>query len=219
MPDYTFNKTVTKTFALDAYLVANFPIAVTISVSGDILTVTTVDALSQTDLDTLTALITAYTDPEVFLQLDRTESMSGVSEECHTTTLMDVQSIIFPSNTNAQDGTILNALKSVLKISGSEADFSNLGTGSVTVTLYDFTRQTLIDSIVVDVSETIAAWQAFDLGNSSNPKDPAYKSFMFEGLHALSTNYDCIWTFRVAVSDARIYARLNGMQKLFYTPL
>ena len=219
MPDYTFDKTITKTFALDAYLLANFPIQCSISVSGNILIITTVDPLSQTDLDTLTALIGAYTDPVVFLQLAKTESMSGVSEESHSTTFSDVQSIIFPSNTNTQDGTILNSLKSVLKISGSEADFSELGTGSVTVCLYDFTRQIHLETIVININETIAAWQAFDLGNSTNPKDPAYKSFMFEGLHEKSTDYDCIWTFKVLVSVPRIHARLNGMQKLFYTPL
>jgi hypothetical protein len=214
--DYPFNITVNKAPALASYLKKNFSIPVSISINSGAVVITTQSALSEADLATLTSLMNAYVDPDVFYQLNHTEPNAGVSQTCNSVTYQDVQSIIFPSNTNQADGTVLNSMKAILQISGTMSDFADLGTGSVNIRLFDYTRQVLIGSQTIDVSDILTSWQAIDNGAATGFKDPAYKCFMFCDLHASSTNYDCIWTFQVSVSDARIYTNINGLQKLFY---
>jgi hypothetical protein len=219
---YQFTKTIEKPIAFEDYLVKNFPLELSVSIELNTVNIGCVTELTTEQLTLLTTLITDYTDPAVFLQLAYTESMIGASESTMTTTLKDVQTFIYESVVDAEgnnvnnDGTKLDCIKSILKLTADDISvFSDLGTGSVDVELYDSTRDIMIDDITIDISSILADWQTRAQNNETGPVT-AYKSFMIFGLLDKGTNFDCIWTFRLAVSDVRIKARLNGLQKLFY---
>jgi len=222
MPSYTFTKTVNKPEAFNFYLDEHFPVALEISIEGTTVTCVSVDALSTENQTLLTTLVTDYVDPEVFLQFSHTESLSGVSEKSNLQTPRDVQAYIFPSTTNITDGTVLDSLKSIVKLQCYNVETllntPALTTGSVTVEVHDDTRNMAIASETVNFDDVISGWNT-DATNGLTGEVVANKTVMFTGLINKSTTFDCIWSFRISTTDARLYGRLNGLQQLFYNPL
>lgn len=224
--NYTFdNVTVAKTPAFQSYILKNFSLASGTMVEQNVVHVETNVELDSTQLAALDALVRAYVDPAIFFQFEYAESITGFSQSTTENTLIDVQSFIFPSKTlpngdNAQsDGKVLNAIKSILKLTMDDvAQASDFTSGSATIELYDVTRDIQIGIQTIDITAFLTEWKAAALANSTGLVTK-YQSFMFSGLAAVSTNYDCIWVFRLSVSDPRIKVRLNGFQKLFYTPI
>ena len=224
---YTFqNVVILKTPAFVSYITKNFSESASCSFEENVVHIATISELDITQQANLEALVRAYTDPEIFYQLAYTESLTGFSEATKTAgNLHDVQAFIFPSKTlpngdNAQsDGTVFNAIKSILKFTMSDvslaADFES---GSVQVQLYDITRDIQISIETIDLTAMMQEWKAMALANTTGVVNN-YKSFMFTGLAAKSTNYDCIWVVRLCISNPNIHVRLNGFQKLFYTPI
>jgi len=225
MSNYSFNVTVNKPVAFEAYLSQNFTgIPYSDSIEDGTVIITTQTPLTDDQLASLTTIVDAYVDPAVYLELAHTESMIGVSQSNGGTGLADVASFIyesvFDSNGNSidtyGDGSVLDAFKSILKITTTDvSQFSDMSTGSINIELWDTTRNMSINSMTVDISSIITAWQTLAQGGQTGPVT-AYQSFMMFGLMNYGTNYDCIWIFRLSVSNTAINVRLNGLQKLFY---
>lgn len=222
MFEYNFTKTIQKPIAFEDYLAKNFLVQISVSIELNTVHIGTETELTSEQLTLLTTLITDYTDPEVFLQLARTESMIGASESTTSNVYKDVQTFIYESVVDSEgnnvnsDGTKLDVLKSILKVTTDDLSLvGDLSTGTVDIQLYDSTRDILIDEISVDISSILADWQTRSQNNETGPAT-AYQSFMIYGLLDKGTSFDCIWTFRLAVSDSRIKVRLNALQKLFY---
>ena len=216
MPEYNFTKIVAKSYAFDDYLVHhNFTIPITVSTNDDQLIISTEHELTVSELELLTVLVNGYTDPAIFLQLSHTENLSGVSQSTSSSTLTDVQALIFPSNINTDNGTKIDAVKTILKVTADLAQIADLNEATATIQIHDYTRDVLISTITVNLGEILAEWKASEETGSVL----AYKSVMFSGLINKCTNYDLIWSFRLSVSDSRLNVSLNGLQKLFYNPL
>jgi hypothetical protein len=222
MPSYQFTKTVNKAEAFNIYLQENFPVNLVVNIEGTNVTCVSVDALTSEQETLLTTLITDYVDPEVFLQFSHTESLSGVSEKSNQQTPRDVQAYIFPSTTNITDGTVLDALKTIVKVQCYNVETllntPALTTGSVTINVHDDTRNMDIGSETVNFDDVVSGWHTAAT-NGLTGEVVANKTVMFTGLINSSTNYDCIWSFRISTTDSRFYGRLNGLQQLFYNPL
>lgn len=216
---YTFTKTILKQIAFDNYLADNFPIPVQISTDATTVTITTAAPLSDADLATLTTLITDYTDPAEFLQLDHTESLYGCSFKSNSTSLMDVQSVIFPGTNNVSNGSTFDSMKFILNTWIDLAGASGIGsTGVVNIEIYDECRQTTIATRTVDIGSVLSAWDtAAQTGMTGVVHN--YQSVQFTGLRSQMPDYDCIWLFRLSVPDERVYTRADSLQRLYYTIL
>jgi hypothetical protein len=130
---------------------------------------------------------------------------------------MDVQSFIFPSSGNSDDGTLIDSLKSILKITALDvASFANATTGTLTIELYNYTRDYSITTKVINIDGIVQDWATMASENVTGP-NTVYQSVMFSGLMSHTTNYDNIWVFRIGVSDVNMEIRMNGLQKLFYS--
>lgn len=209
--------TVNNAPAFENYLATNYPDAqFTVSITGNQVTLTTTTVLSTDQQTSLTTLVNAYVDPAIYLQLAYTESMSGISERSNSQVPYDVMSFIFPSTTNIQDGTLLDGLKTVVTVwTDTVQGFSGVTGGTVTIDIYDYTRDFAITSATIDISTQVSTWQTMAAAGATGMVN-AYVSQLFGGLYAESTTFDCIWIFRITTSNPLIYARLNGIQKLFY---
>lgn len=220
---YTFDQvTVEKAPAFQSYITKNFaPGGQTMLEQNSVSIITSVELTpeQQTELETL---VRAYVDPAMFYQFDHTETMTGFSQCTNGDTLTDVDSFIFPSKflpngDNAQsDGTVFDAIKSILKITMDDvsqaADFTS---GSITTQLYDDTRGFVVCTETTDITSIMQQWKTDALASQTGPVTK-YKCFMLSGLWSKSTDYDCIWVLRLSVSDPRIQVRINGFQKLYY---
>lgn len=223
---YTFESVVVlKAPAFQSYITKNFSLGGSTSVEENSVHVMTNVELSTEELAALDALVRAYVDPDVFYQFEYTESITGFSQSTISSSLSDVQSFIFPSKTlpngdNAQsDGTVLNSIKSILKLTMEDVALAaDMTSGTVEIEMYDVTRNLQICTQTVDISSFMLDWKAKALASETGPVT-SYKSFMMTGLTNKSTSYDCIWVIRLSISDPRIRVRLNGFQKLFYTPI
>lgn len=217
--NYSFTKTILKQIAFDSYISTNFPIPVQISTDATTVTITTTSPLSDADLATLTTLITNYTDPAQFLQLDHTESQYGCSFKVNSTTLTDAQSVIFPGTNNVSNGSTFDSMKFVLNTWVDLAGVSGIGsTGVVNIEIYDHCRDTTIATTTVDIGTVLSGWdtaaQAGTTGIVHN-----YQSVQFTGLRTQMPDYDCIWLFRLSVPDIRVFTRADSLQRLYYTIL
>lgn len=224
--NYTFDQvTVLKAPAFSSYLAKNFAVSCdTMIEQSSVHVITTVELTSQQQID-LEALVRAYVDPEIFYQYQYAETITGFSQSTTSNVVSDVQSFIFPSKVlpngdNAQsDGTVFNAIKSIVKLTmDNVAEAADFVSGSVTIEMYDVTRDIAIASQTMNITSIMLEWQTAALASQTGAVTK-YKSFMFDGLASKSTDYDCIWVMRLAVSDPRIRVRLNGFQKLFYMPI
>lgn len=216
---YPFTKTVTKQIAFDNYISTNFAIPVQISTDATTVTITTTSPLSNADLATLTTLITNYTDPAQFLQLDHTESLYGCSFKSNSTDLTDVQSVIFPGTNNISNGSIFDSMKFILNTWTDLSGASGIGsTGVVNIEIFDHCRETTIAATTVDIGSVLAGWDtAAQTGMTGVVHN--YQSVQFTGLRSQMPNYDCIWLFRLSVPDERVYTRADSLQRLYYTIL
>jgi len=226
MSNYSFNITVNKPPAFEAYLAQNFTaVPYSDSIEQGTVIITTQTALTDAQLASLTTIVNAYVDPAVFFELARTESTIGVSESNMTTGLNDVHSFIFEAvydqqgNSILSDGTVLDSLKTIIKLTTADVSTcTDLSSGTVTVELYDHCRHLTIYTQTIDITSILTSWQTL-ANNGQTGLVTAYKSIQIFGLSQYGTSFDCIWIFRIAVSDIRIKARLNGLQKLFYNKL
>jgi len=212
---YSFTKNVNKIPAFQAYLQQNFSLFTGFNSDGNQFTIYTSETLSSQDEALLNQLIADYVDPEYFLTLENTQSLSGLSKRCiGTSTPLIVQSLIFPKR--IENGLVLDSLKTV--VSFLVEDITTLigsTSGIVTWSIFDYTRNFEIGTQEFDFSDKVIEW-ATAASNGQTGSVDFYRCMMFDGLITKTTNYDCIWQFKLSVSNPNVTVQMNGLQMLYY---
>ena len=223
MSSYDFqNIRVSILDALDNYLKTNdAPLYVNINVSGTTVTVNTSDTLTSEQLTTLTNLVNSYLEPPYYLTFARTESNALHSHYTNDSDLVEatngskiVQTMIF-TNRNTLNGEVLDCAKTILEFSTSNIqDFINTTTGSTELSIYDITRDYLISTQTIDISNIATQWNALAQAGITTG-NTVFQSTVCPGLLNKTTNYDCIWQFRLT-SSPFFNVRMNGLQYIFF---
>lgn len=222
--DYTFDKTVTKADAFDAYLrqnvawVSDYQGSSTNSSQVTILVARELTAEEQTDLESLVA---AYTDPAVWLTFDHVETMAMHS---HYTTDADnilidgrdvLQTFIFCNMNSPQ--TVLDSMKTIVEYRCDNISaFNSITEGNIILSLHDITRDVQILESTIPLNEIATKWvNLAEQGNVTS--DVVFRSAQFYGLMDKVPNYDCVWQLRGSTEPPDTFTyRVNGMQYIFY---
>lgn len=231
MSSYNFTKTIGILDAFVKYLTDNkAPYYTSFNYSKPNLTINTSQALLNTELFTLTSLVTNYTDPAYFLTFANTISMPLLSPYTNDASLLPssivgginskiLQTFIF-TNQNTTD-QFLDGIKTVFEFTTPNVqNFINNTTGNITFQVYDNTRNYVILSQNIDISNVLTHWNTL-ASTGSTIASTCFQSGYFNGLMPQTTNYDCIWQLRMNTSDevnnnSNYYVRINGLQYLFY---
>jgi hypothetical protein len=219
MSQYNFIKsTVSKPYALDAQIRQHFPTFDGHAYNDPSLTLFFTSELTQESLDSLSQLVNDYTDPEVFLQLNTTMTDSTLSKSTTSSTPEPIQTFIF-TNTNMFGSGVFNALKTVIEYSCNDVqDFASVDpqqTFSATFQILCYTRNLLLQSHNVDITDIVQSWRSQALANETGPRS-TFRSFMLEGMRNQVANYDCIWQFCAASPHPNVVITKHAMQTLFY---
>lgn len=208
MPNYSFPNLVVKAAAFDHYIRTNVSWA---SVFGGIvtdpMTIVSQRELTPEEYTELETLVSNYVDPAVFLSLNNTFSYPLLSS--HNTNpenviiddLSVLQTFIFNSASNNNDGLVMDSCKTVVEYLVEE-NFSGT-TAPITLQIFDVTRNTPI------------ATSTFTVDLPAGPQT-FFKTHTFYGINSNTTNYDCILQIRASSSTTGFSFRLNGWQYLFY---
>lgn len=180
-------------------------------------TVSFITELNEEQIQRLNNFIANYVDPDVYLTLTQSLSDSARTRSTNSLTLEPVSTFILSSKSADQNNTF-NSLKTIIELDCSSTEpFSSLQdtTSFVTIQIYDITRNLVIGTFNVDISNYILKWKNLALNNVFD-KQVEYKTFQVEGLRLLTADHDCIWQFRIAVSNTNINVTLNSLQYLYY---
>ncbi len=168
-------------------------------------------------LNRLNNFVENYTDPEVYLTLVESLSDSARTRTTNSLTLEPVSTFILSSK-SANQNNVFNSLKTIIELDcESTAPFASLEntTGNITIRIYDITRNIIIDTFNIDISNYILKWKNLALNNIFD-KQVEYRTFQVEGLRNKTAEHDCIWQFQLAVSNSNINLTLNSLQYLYY---
>jgi len=218
MSQYSFTKSdVQKPYALIDAL-QNTGLYAWLTYESPALVVGTTHELTNEELASLTSVIDNYTDPEIFLMLSSTIPDTLRSITTNSPTPEVVQGFIY-SNTFNDIGTF-NAIKSVLEYQTNDVqnfiDFS--GSCFVTYEIKCYTRNLVICSYQLDITDVCESWKTMAENNETGPK-LVYKTFMVEGLRNLVADYDCIWNYIISVSNPNVNVTIHAKQMLYYNIL
>ena len=223
MSSYDFqNIRVSILDAIDNYLKTNdAPLYVNCGLTEPTLTVNTSAALTADQLTTLTNLVNTYIEPPYYLTFARTESTTLHSHYTNDPDLIEatngnkiVQTMIF-SNRNTPNGEVLDCSKTILEFcSPNVHDFINTTTGSVQFEIYDITRNFQISQQTIDIFNIATQWNTL-AQTGLTTSNTVFQTTVCPGLLNKSTNYDCIWQFRLSTSNPTFTCRMNGLQYIF----
>ncbi len=217
MPEYIFNKPSIQKFpafenALRAcpkydYFIFEYPNVY----------VTTTDTLSESELQQLQTIVDDYVDPEVFLTLNSSIIDSVRSLTTNSATPEIVSTFIYSNTATTGTGATFNAIKTVLEYATDNvqdlADFS--GSCNVTLVIHCYTRDYQVASHSIDITDIVNSWKEEALNNATGPR-LAYRTFLIEGLRNAVANYDCLWNYKLSVSDPRVKVTIHAKQMLYY---
>lgn len=199
----------------------NIPLYNGCYITDDQLTIQTIEPLSVEQLNSTTSLIVDYVEPAYDLSLSTTESLALQSDYTNNPNLVIidnksvVQTLIFTNRNN--EGDVLDGCKTVLEYNTNNLqNFINTTSGSLEFEIYDITRNVSISLMTIDISDIISSWNVLAQTGSTSDNNTVYKSHMFSGLLNKTTNYDCIFQFRMKTSSPDFYVRMNGLQWIFY---
>jgi len=218
MATYNFTKAgIQKPFAFDPYLKANFPLYEDFTYTDPDLSIDTTQVLTQPELDQLTTLVNDYVDPAEFLVLNTTDADSSRSLSTTSSSLATVQTFIFsPSDAN---GAVFDAMKTVIEYTTSDITAFSGSTGaSASFQIYDYTRSVPISTTNIDVSDIVTTWNT-NAGLGGTGPATVYRSVLVQGLRHQIANYDCIWQFKISISDPNITVTTHSIQRLYYDVL
>lgn len=217
MSSYIFeNIVVNKPGACDAYIRKNISWNDDFNgLSTNPLNIQVNRELSQEELTSLTTLLNNYVDPSVFLSLNHTETICLHS---HFTTDADnvliddfsvIQTLIFSGN-NVDASVVLDSAKTVVEyFCLNPQNFISDKSGSITIEIYDITRNISIASQTIELGSIAEEW-------GENDSSTKYRSLMFTGLMNKTPNHDCIFQFRGKTSRNDFTFRINGLQYIYY---
>jgi hypothetical protein len=211
MSIYNFTHTVTKPGAFDEYIQKNFPLQAYITSTGTNISIATTRALTTDELQTLTNLVNAYTDPSEYLALQSQFTDTSSTGIHNNTSLETIKTFIQPASF-INDG-VFDTFKMVVKYTADSLNnFSSDSTCSLTLELFCETRQYLMKTIVFDITDIINEWKLSGLPGPF----VKYKSLMISDLRFVVTNYDTIWSFKTFISNSAVTYSFNSHQSLFY---
>lgn len=139
------------------------------------------------------------------------------SETTNSITPTVVYTWIYPgkvqnlNSSKGQDNAVVNQIKVLI-----EYDIDDMSTAAsiqsptVTIEIFDTTRNTTVVSETIDASSFLSLWSG-QVG-----KGTVIKSHLFTNMWDKSANYDCIWQFKVLVSDPKLFVTLNTIQYITY---
>jgi hypothetical protein len=218
---YTFTKNISLLTAFQKYMKSsNAPLFNGCELTGDQLTLQTTGPLSEEQLSTITSLVTDYVEPAYDLNLANTESIALHSHYTNDQDLVIingrsvVQTIIFP-NRNSED-TVLDSMKTIFEYNAPNLQsFLNITSGSAQFEIFDISRNYQVCLEIVDISQIVSDWNTLAQTGATGG-NTVYKSFKYDGLMNQTSNYDCIYQFRMNTSNPDFNLRMNGLQWLFY---
>lgn len=221
MSTYTFTKNISLLTAFQKYMKSrNAPLFNGCAFTGDQLTLQTTGVLSEEQLNTITSLVTDYVEPAYDLNLSNTESIALHSHYTNDPDLVTingrsiVQTMIFSNRNN--ENNVLDSMKTVFEYNAPNLQsFLNVTSGSVQFEIFDISRNYQVCLQTVDISQIISDWNTLAQTGATGG-NTIYKSFMCDGLMNQTTNYDCIYQFRMSTSNLDLNLRMNGLQWLFY---
>jgi hypothetical protein len=223
--ELTMTKPIYLPDAFSVYMTTNFPSFTGYSLNGTVMTINTRDTLTDAQLATLNTLLNDYVDPPSYMNFSNSVSFplhSNFTSESDLTEIdgfLVLQTFIYQNPVQSLDPSIvLDGLKTVIEYNTPNVqNYVNSTSGSVTVQLYDITRNVQIASSQVDIgTESIATeWNAL-AQTGSTAGNTVYKSHQFSGLMNRSTGYDCVWQLRATTSEPHFNVRFNGLQYLYY---
>ena len=179
-------------------------------------------ALTTPELDQLTTLVNSYVDPAEFLTLNRTEIYPMDSKYADATNPITaggkyvLQTIIF-ANRN-EPSVVLDSIKTIVEYQCPNllAFSLNSASKSITLEIYDVSRDVVIATQTIALSEIDTAWDQQALSNPTGASTK-WRSAQFYNLYKNTTNYDCIWQFRGTSSHPALFSfKINSLQYLFY---
>ena len=129
-----------------------------------------------------------------------------------------LQTIISPA-IDTDSIEVMDSIKTIYEYyTDNVQNFSNITSGSITLGIFDLTRNVCISHESIDLSTQLLQWnQLAQTGYTSS--NSLYKSHQFYGLINSLTSFDCIWQFRIYVDPSLnniMKIRMHGLQKLFY---
>lgn len=216
MPDYSFTKSgVQKLYAFDAF-VRQLPHYESYTFTDPNLVYTSTESLDEATLSSIQSSIENYTDPEVFLQLISTLPDTIRSSTTNSDTPEVVQTFIYTVGSINSNGTF-NAIKTVLEYQTNDItqflDFND--TCFVTFEIFCYTRGITISSYNIDITDIVNTWKT-NAQNNQTGHCRIFKTFMVEGLRNSVANYDCLWNYKLAVSNPNINVTIHAKQMLYY---
>lgn len=201
----------------------NAPLFNGCELTGDQLTIQTTEPLSEEQISTTTSLVTNYVEPPYDLNLSHTESIalhSHYTSDPDLVIINDrsvVQTMIFTNRNNQDSSVVLNSMKTVFEYNSQNVQsFLNVTTGSVQFEIFDISRNYQLCLETLDISDIVSDWNTLAQTGSTSG-NTVYRSFMCDGLMNKTTNYDCIYQFRMSTSSPDFNLRMNGLQWIFYT--
>lgn len=223
MSTYPFeNITVNKPGACDQYIRSNIDWVSNFNGLSTVpLTIYTLEPLTDTQLSALTILINGYTDPEVFLSFDHSSNlpMHTHTNDCMDLTVIDnksvLQTIIYEIN-NSNNTIVLDSIKTIVEYTCPNVqNFLNKTQGTITLEIFDITRNTIICTEIIELNEIATKWNTM-AQTGSTEKDPVYRSHQFTGLRNVNPNYDTVWQLRANIDTIDFCFACNGLQYLYY---
>ena len=224
MSTYPFSDIiVNKANACDAYIrshvdwVSNYN-----GLSTSPLTIYTLQPLTDSQLSALTILLNGYTDPAVFLVFDHSINYPLHS---HTTDDTDIsiidgksvlQTLIFEASNNSNT-IVLDSMKTIVEyICPNVQNFVNTTLGSITLEIFDISRNVSICSDTINLSEISTKWNNM-AQTGSTIGDYVYRSHQFTGLRNVNPDYNTVWQLRATTNGSSTFSiRCHGLQYLYY---
>lgn len=213
---------IVKTGAFNDYLYRNFSFFEGFSQFEDIeiFYITFVAPLTTEQLENVTAAINAYQDPDYWLSLFKVESSGLYSQSTNSSTPVIASTFIMTPNDVTSADIRLDSIKTIIHYHTDHVeDFVNFDDSSVnivTISVFDITRNALLDSQDININYILNSWKNKAIANETGTVDK-YVSHQVFGLHSILPDFDCIWQFKMSVSNPNVMICLNGLERIFYT--
>jgi hypothetical protein len=206
-----------KVFVLDIKLKQLFDFYNYLNYTDPNLDIVASRTLTDAESTALQTFVNAYQDPVEYLELNYVTSNASKSKGISSSTLSPAITWILSGTSNTDSMGIFNALKTVLCTQTNDMSlFADVQSVSVQFELYSVTRDYVMASITIDISDVVASWKASVLAGTLGASDMNLKSIMLDNLKNCMCDYDNICQIKLSVTNPNICVSTNGMQLLYY---
>ena len=217
MSQYCFTKSgLAKVFILDIRLKETFTFYEYLDYTDPNLVIVTKTVLDETEQANLTAFITNYVEPTVYLQLNSTVSNPTLSKKTNSQVPFTVITWILSRDDQKNSGAVFNSLKTVVSYDTDNiTQFVNNTNATLTFDLCNYNTNNVLYSTTVNISNILQIWETM-ANNNETGSGTLIKSLQIEGLRNVLPSDDTIIQIKLSISNPNIYVRLNGLQMLYY---